>query len=95
MCYSKRVWYDIRGGMAMSPLRVVLYVILMVVSVLVTGLVLMQEGKQQGLGAISGAAETYWGKNKGRSMEGKLVKWTAILVIVMIVLSAVLNITRF
>lgn len=81
--------------MAMSPLRVVLYVILMLVSVLVTGLVLMQEGKQQGLGAISGAAETYWGKNKGRSMEGKLVKWTAILVIVMIVLSAVLNITRF
>lgn len=79
----------------MSPLKVVLYVILILVSVIVTGLILMQEGKQQGLGAISGAAETYWGRNKGRSMEGKLVKWTAILVALMIVLSAVLNITRF
>lgn len=79
----------------MSPLKVVLYVILILVSVIVTGLILMQEGKQQGLGAISGAAETYWGKNKGRSMEGKLVMWTAILVALMIVLSAVLNITRF
>ena len=79
----------------MSPLKVVLYVILILVSVIVTGLILMQEGKQQGLGAVSGAAETYWGKNKGRSMEGKLVKWTAILVALMIVLSAVLNITRF
>ncbi len=85
----------ILGGIGMSPLKVVLYVILILVSVIVTGLILMQEGKQQGLGAISGAAETYWGKNKGRSMEGKLVKWTAILVALMIVLSAVLNITRF
>ena len=85
----------ILGGITMSTLRVVLYVILILVSVLVTGLILMQEGKQQGLGAISGAAETYWGKNKGRSMEGKLVKWTAILVTLMIVLSIALNITRF
>ena len=42
-----------------------------------TVIVLMQEGKSAGLGAISGAAETYWGKNKGRSMEGKLEKFTS------------------
>jgi preprotein translocase subunit SecG len=51
----------------------------------------MQEGKSAGLGSISGAAETYWGKNKGRSMEGKLVKFTTLLVVLFIVLSAVLN----
>ena len=79
----------------MSPLRVVLYVLLIIMSVVVTVVVLMQEGKQEGLGAISGAAETYWGKNKGRSMEGKLVKITAILVALIIVLAAVLNITKF
>lgn len=79
----------------MSPLRVVLYVVLILLSVVVTAIVLMQEGKQQGLGAISGAAETYWGKNKGRSMEGKLVKLTAILVALLMILAAVLNITRF
>ncbi len=79
----------------MSPLRIVLYVVLILLSVVVTAIVLMQEGKQQGLGAISGAAETYWGKNKGRSMEGKLVKLTAILVALLMILAAVLNITRF
>lgn len=79
----------------MSPLRIVLYIILIILSVVVSFIVLMQEGKQQGLGAISGAAETYWGKNKGRSMEGKLVKITGILVALLIILAAVLNITRF
>ncbi len=79
----------------MSPLRIVLYVILILLSAFVTVIILMQEGKQQGLGAISGAAETYWGKNKGRSMEGKLVKITAVSVTLLIVIAAVLNITRF
>jgi len=55
----------------------------------------MQEGKQQGLGgAISGAAETYWGKNKGRSMEGLLVKITKWLAIGFMVVAVILNITR-
>ena len=52
----------------------------------------MQEGKNAGLsGSISGAAETYWGKNKGRSMEGTLVLITRILAGAFIVLSIVLN----
>ena len=79
----------------MSPLRTVLYVILIILSVIVTIVVLMQEGKQQGLGALSGSSETYWGKNKGRSMEGKLVKITTILTALLIILAIVLNITKF
>jgi len=55
----------------------------------------MQEGKSAGFGAISGATETYWGKNKGRSLEGKLVKITTGLAIAFIVLAAVLNINHF
>ena len=55
----------------------------------------MQEGKAAGLGAISGAAETYWGKNKGRSMEGTLVKITKYLAISFIVIAAILNISKF
>ena len=79
----------------MAALRVVLMIVLILVSIIFTGLVLMQEGKSAGLGAISGAAETYWGKNKGRSMEGTLVKITKILVILFILLAAILNINRF
>ena len=55
----------------------------------------MQEGKSAGLGAISGAADTYWGKNKGRSMEGMLVKLTRLLVVLFLVISAVLNLKVF
>ena len=76
----------------MAVLRVILTIILILVSIALTAIVLMQEGKSAGLGSISGAAETYWGKNKGRSMEGTLVKLTKILGIVFILLSVVLNI---
>ena len=76
-------------------LRTILTIIFIIVSVALSIIVLMQEGKSAGLGAISGAAESYWGKNKGRSMEGTLVKITRILAISFIVLAAVLNISRF
>ena len=66
----------------------ILYVIICVALVV---LVLMQEGKSDGLGAISGAAESYWGKNKGRSMEGRMVKITTFLAVAFIVLALLLN----
>ena len=53
------------------------------------------EGKQQGLGSIGGMADTYWGKNKGRSMEGVLVKATTVMVVLFMVISAVLCIGSF
>ena len=67
----------------------------MLVCVALVILVLMQEGKSAGLGVISGAAETYWGKNKGRSMEGKLVKITKYLAIAFIVIALILNLNVF
>lgn len=79
----------------MAVLRTVLTIILIIVSVAFSAIVLMQEGKSAGLGSISGAAETFWSKNKGRSMEGKLVKITRILGIAFLVLSVVLNIKSF
>lgn len=78
----------------MSVVRTILLVVFIIVSLVLAALVLMQEGKSAGLGAISGAAESYWGKNKGRSMEGTLVKVTKILAVLFFVLAAVLN-TRF
>lgn len=60
-----------------------------------TVLVLMQEGKSAGLGTIGGMADTYWGQNKGRSMEGALVKVTRVLAVLFIVLAAVLNLSIF
>ncbi len=79
----------------MAALRIALTVIFIIISVVLAGIVLMQEGKSAGLGAISGAAETYWGKNKGRSMEGKLVKFTTVLAIFFIIFAIVLNLKVF
>ena len=75
----------------MAILKTILTVIFIIISLVITVAILMQEGKSAGLGAISGAADTYWGKNKGRSMEGMLVKLTRISVIIFLVLAVVLN----
>ena len=79
----------------MTILKYVLMVLFVLVCIIATVLVLMKEGRSQGLGAIAGAAETYWGKNKGRSMEGNLVKWTKILTVVFFLLAIVLNLDIF
>jgi len=79
----------------MEALRMVINVIFIIVSIALTVLVLMQEGKSAGLGSISGAAETYWGKNKGRSMEGMLVKITKVFAVLFMLLAVILNLNVF
>ena len=79
----------------MAVLKIILRVIFIIISIALTVIILMQEGKSAGLGAIAGAADTYWGKNKGRSMEGRLVTGTKILVVLFIVIAAVLNLGIF
>ena len=79
----------------MAVLKIILTVIFIIISIALTVIILMQEGKSAGLGAIAGAADTYWGKNKGRSMEGRLVTGTNILVVLFIVIAAVLNLGIF
>lgn len=79
----------------MGVLRVILTVLFIIDCIALVIVVLMQEGKSAGLGAISGAAETYWGKNKGRSMEGMLVKLTKVLAVAFILFAVVLNLNVF
>ena len=79
----------------MAVLKTVLTVVFIIISIALTVIILLQEGKSAGLGAISGAADTYWGKNKGRSMEGMLVKVTRVLAILFLLISIVLNIGSF
>lgn len=79
----------------MEALRIVIQIVFIILCIALTVLVLMQEGKSAGLGAISGAAETYWGKNKGRSMEGKLVQITKYLAIGFMLISIILNLNVF
>ena len=75
----------------MQILRTILTILFVIDCIALTVVVLMQEGKSQGLGAIAGAADTFWGKNKGRSMEGGLVKATTVMGVLFFVLAVVLN----
>ena len=75
----------------MEILKIVLMILFAIDCIALSAIVLLQEGKSAGLGTISGMADTYWGQNKGRSMEGHLVLATKIMAILFMVLAIVLN----
>ena len=79
----------------LTTLKGILTIVYILVCVGLTVIVLMQEGKDAGLSAITGGAsggtDTYWSKNKGRSAEGALKKATTALAVLFILLSVVLN----
>ena len=75
----------------MEILKIVLTILFVIDGIALTIIVLLQEGKSAGLGSIAGGAETYWGQNKGRSMEGGLVRATTIMAVLFFILAAVLN----
>ncbi len=71
--------------------RTFLTIIFILVCIALTVIVLAQQGKDAGLGTIGGMGDTYWSKNKSRSMEGKLVKFTKILAVAFILIAVILN----
>lgn len=72
----------------MVAYEIIFGIVLIVLSIAIIALVLLQEGNSKGLsGAIAGGAETFFGKNKGRTMEAKLVKLTKIVGISFFVLA--------
>ena len=76
----------------MQTLQVILTVFHLVISVALIIIVLMQQGKQQGLsGAIAGGAETFFGKNKGRTMDAMLKRFTTVVAALFIITSIVLS----
>lgn len=77
-------------------MRTVLTILFAFVCIALSVVVLLQEGKS-GLGSLAGGnnSETFWGKNKGRSAEGALVKVTKILAVVFLLLALLLNMNLF
>ena len=77
----------------MSVIRVILTVIYILLGVAISIVILMQEGKSNGLGsAIGGMADSYWSKNKGRSMEGALEHFTRYGAIIFMLITLILNV---
>ena len=73
-------------------MKTALVIIFVIIGVALSAIILMQEGKSQGLGAISGMADTYWSKNRSRSMEGNLEKFTKVAAAAFFVIALVLDV---
>ena len=79
----------------MPAIQIVFGVILLLFSIAITIIVILQEGHQQSLGAITGGADTFLSKNKARSMDAFLARWTKFIAIVFFVLVLVINIIMY
>ncbi len=87
ICYD---YYVYSGGAKM--IKTILTIIFIIICVFLSAVILLQEGKSAGLsGSIGGMADSYWGRNKSRSMEGKLEKLTKYAAILWLILALVLN----
>lgn len=73
-------------------LKTILIIVFVLICIALSVIVLLQEGKSAGLGSISGMADSYWGKNRGRSIEGNLEKFTKFAAAALLLLALVLNI---
>lgn len=77
----------------MTALKVIFTILQILVCVAMIAIVLLQSGKQAGLsGTIAGGAETFFGKNKGRTLDAKLSKFTAVAAVVFLITSLVLQV---
>ncbi len=76
----------------MDELRAIVQILYIGICVVLIVVVLKQEGKSSGLsGALTGASDSYWSKNKGRSAEGMIVRVTKVLASLFILLTVVLH----
>ena len=78
----------------MSVIQIILSIIYVILGVAISVVILMQEGKSNGLGSAIGGISTdsYWSKNRGRSMEGALEHFTRYGAIVFMVITIILKI---
>lgn len=81
----------------MQILKYILYAFVALDAIVLCALVLMQQGKSNGLAGLSGqvSSDTYWSKHRGGSAEGALEKGTRVLAILLFLIIGVLNTTWF
>ena len=76
-------------------LFLVLGIVLMLFAIAIIIVVLLQEGSQKNLGVVTGGADTFLSKNKARSVDAFLSRWTKVIAIGFFVLVIVTNILMY
>ena len=72
-------------------MRTFLMIVFLLVCLALTAMVILQEGKDQRLGSIAGMGDTFWGQNRSKSFEGRIVQFTAFAAGAFLVLALLLN----
>ncbi|HIY29242.1 MAG TPA: preprotein translocase subunit SecG [Firmicutes bacterium] len=79
----------------MSALEIVFGVVLLLFSIGIIVIVLLQEGHQKNVGVVTGGADTFFSKNKARSIDAFLERWTKVIAVGFFVLVIVINIIMY
>ena len=79
----------------MGALGITLGVVLALVAVAIIIVIILQEGNQQGLGVVTGAADSYFSKNKARSIDAFLSRWTKVFAAVFVLFVIALNVLSY
>lgn len=79
----------------MGVLGIVLGVVLGFVSIAIIVVIILQEGNQQGIGVVTGAADSYFSKNKARSIDAFLSRWTKVFAAVFVLFVIALNVLSY
>ena len=79
----------------MSVWGIVLGILLAIVSIAIIVVIMLQEGNQQGLGVVTGAADSYFSKNKARSIDAFLSRWTKLFAAIFVVFVIALNVLAY
>ncbi len=74
----------------MSAIEVILNILMVIAALVMIVTVLMQSSDTDGMGALTGGSDTFFGKNKNNTLEGKLSNATKISSIVFVVLAIVM-----
>ena len=69
---------------------IALNILMVIAAIVMIVTVLMQDSESDGMGALAGGSETFFGKNKNNTLEGKLALATKISAAVFVVLALVL-----
>ena len=78
-----------------NALGIALGVVLAIVSIAIIVVIILQEGNQQGIGVVTGAADSYFSKNKARSIDAFLSRWTKVFAAVFVMFVIALNILSY
>ena len=78
-----------------NALGIALGVVLAIVSIAIIVVIILQEGNQQGIGVVTGAADSYFSKNKARSIDAFLSRWTKLFAAVFVIFVIALNVLAY